>query len=234
MKVPDRWNRPLVRRALGIAAGLLVLWAAAGFLVLPHLLRPFAERRLTDVLHRPVTLRRLSLNPFALSATLEGLEVKEKGGSGPFFSFERLYANLQAVSLLKGGPVIRAITLTRPSLALVRNEDGTYNVQDLLDEASKPKPSEKPLRFSINNIRVEGGSLDFDDRPERTKHTVRDVKIGIPFLSNIPSQVEITTQPVFEAKVNGAPFALRGQAKPFSQTHETRVDLDVADVDLPH
>ncbi len=235
MKVPDRWNRPLVRRALGIAAGLLVLWAAAGFLVLPHLLRPFAERKLTDVLHRPVTLRRLSLNPFALSATLEGLDVKEKEGAGPFFSFERLYVNLEAVSVLRGGPVIRAITLTKPSVALIRNEDGKYNCQDLLDEASKPKsPEEKPLRFSLNNIGVEGGSVDFDDRPKGTKHTVRDVRIGIPFLSNIPSKVEITTLPVFEAKVNGAPFALRGKTKPFSQTHETSVDLNIADLDVPY
>src|SRR6266542_4132368 len=235
MKVPDRWNRPLVRRALGIAAGLLVLWAAAGFLVLPHLLRPFAERKLTDVLHRPVTLRRLSLNPFALSATLEGLDVKEKEGAGPFFSFERLYVNLEAVSVRRGGPVIRAITLTKPSVALIRNEDGNYNCQDLLDEASKPKsPEGKPLRFSLNNIGVEGGSVDFDDRPKGTKHTVRDVRIGIPVLSNIPSKVEITTLPVFEAKVNGAPFALRGKTKPFSQTHETSVDLNIADLDVPY
>jgi hypothetical protein len=235
MKLPDRWNRPLARKALGIAAGLLVLWAVAGFLVLPHFLRQVAERKLAGLLHRPVTLRRLSLNPFALSATLEGLDVKEKGGAGPFFSFERLYVNLEAVSLFKGGPVIRAITLTKPSFAFVRNEDGTYNFQDLLDEASKPKsPDETPLRLSLNNIRVEGGSVDFDDRPKQTKHTVRDVEIGIPFLSNIPSQVEITTQPVFKAKVNGAPFALHGKTKPFSQTRETTVDLEFADVDLAY
>ncbi len=235
MKLPDSWNRPLARRAVGIAVALLVLWAVAGFLVLPAILRPVVERRLGDVLHRPVTLSRLSINPFALSATLEGLEVKEKGGAGPFFSFERLYLNLQAISVLKGGPVVRAVTLVKPSLLLVRNEQGRYNFQDLLDEASKPKPpKEKPLRFSLNNIRVEGGSVDFDDRPERTKHTVRDMNLGIPFLSNIPSQVEITTQPAFEAKVNGAPFALHGETKPFSQTHETRLDLEVADVDLPH
>ncbi len=235
MKLPDRWNRPLARKALGIAVALFVLWAAAGFLVLPRILRPVAERKLAEHLHRPVTLRRLSFNPFALSATLEGLDVKEKEGAGPFFSFERLYVNLEAVSVLRGGPVIRAITLTKPSVALVRNEDGRYNCQDLLDEASKPKsPEEKPLRFSLNNIGVEGGSVDFDDRPKGTKHTVRDVRIGIPFLSNIPSKVEITTQPVFEAKVNGAPFALRGTSKPFSQTHETAVDLSVGDVDLPY
>jgi hypothetical protein len=235
MKALESLNRPVVRKVLLVAVGLIVLWTVAGFLLLPGLLRPVAERKLSEALHRPVTLRKLSLNPFTLAATLEGLDVKEKGGKGPFFSFERLYVNLAAVSLLKRAPVIREVTLTKPSVALVRNEDGTYNVQDLIDEASKPKPpDEKPMRFSVNNIRVEGGSVDFDDRPVRTKHAVRDIRIGIPFLSNIPSQVDIRTQPVFEAKINGAPFALHGSTKPFSQTRETSVDLNVADLDLPH
>src|SRR6185369_10470805 len=142
-------------------------------------LRPVVERKIAERLHRPATLRGLSLNPFALSVTLEGLDVKDRGGGGPFLSIGRLYVNLEAASILRGGPVIRAITLTKPALTIVRNEDRTYSFQDLLDEASKPKPApapdkaEKPLRFSVNNIRVEDGSLDFDDRAEKTKHTVR-------------------------------------------------------------
>jgi uncharacterized protein DUF748 len=235
MKLPAGIRPPTVRKALAVLAGLLLFWAVAGFLVLPGLLRPVAERKLSELLHRPVKLRRLALNPFSLSVTLDGLEIREKGGAGPFVAFERFSVNLEAVSLFKGGPVTRSITLTRPSVSLIRNEDGTYNVQDLLDEASRPKPAnEKPLRFSLNNIRIEGGSLDFDDRPDRTKHAIRDIAIGIPFLSNIPSKVEITTTPVFHARVNGAPFDLRGSAKPFSQTHETTVDLNIADLDLPY
>ena len=237
MTFRDRLNRPRTRRALAITAGILVLWAVVGFLVLPRFLRPVVERKLAAVLHRPVTLSRLSLNPFTLTAAFEGLDVKERNGAGPFFSFERLSVNLEAVSLFKGGPVIRAITLTGPSLALVRRDDGTYNVQDLLDEFTKSKPSaepQKPLRFSLNNIRIEKGSVDFDDRPKRTKHAVRGLTIGVPFLSNIPSKVEITTLPVFEANVNGAAFALRGRTKPFSRSRETVVDLDFTDVDLPY
>jgi len=86
----------------------------------------------------------------------------------------------------------------------------------------------------VNNIEVFDGSVDFDDRPKQTKHTIHGLRIGIPFLSNIPSKVEITTQPVFEAKVNGSPFALHGETKPFSETRETTLDLVFDDVDLPH
>ena len=112
MKVQEMWGRPRVRKAAILAAGLLVFWVVLGFLALPLLLRPFLERKLAEQLHRPVTLRRLSLNPFTLSGTLEGLDVREKGGAGPFFSFERLYVNFEAISLLKATPVVRAVTLT--------------------------------------------------------------------------------------------------------------------------
>ena len=240
LNVKEAIRHPRTRKAAGVVAAALVLWAVTGFLVLPHFLRPVVESKLAEQLHRPVTVRGLSLNPFALSVTLEGLDVKAKGGTGPFFALERLYVNLEAISIFRGGPVIRALTLTKPSVTVVRNEDGTYNVQDLLDEALKPKPAERsekketPLRFSVNNILVEGGSLDFDDRLERTKHTVRDLRIGIPFLSNIPSKVEITTQPVFEARVNGTPFSLHGTTKPFSESRETTVDIEFSDLDVPH
>ncbi len=234
MSLLEALKQPRTRRILIWTLGVVVLWAVLGFLVLPPILRPLLEKRLAEALHRPVRLQRLSLNPFTLSATLEGLDVKEKDGAGLFFSFDRLHVNLEAISVFAGGPVIREITLTKPSIAIVRSEDGTYGFQDLLDEALKPSKKGSPLRFSVNNIRVEGGSVDFDDRPKRSKHRVRDLRIGVPFLSNIPSKVEISTLPVFEANVNGARFELHGKTKPFSETRETTLEIGFGDVDLPY
>ena len=234
MNLRETIRRRSTRRVIGVLAALLALWTVVGFLVLPHFLRPVLERKLAASLHRPVSIRSLSMNPFALSAALDGLVVKERGGAGTFLSVERAYVNLESVSLFRRAPVLREITVTSPSVHVVRNADGAYNFQDLIDESSKTRPAAEPVRFSLNNIRVEGGSVDFDDRLKGVRHTVRNVRIGIPFLSNIPSQVEITTQPVFQAIVNGAPFALHGRTKPFSPTRETTVELDLSDVDLPY
>ncbi len=228
---------PRLKRLLVVVSGLLLLWAIVGFLALPRLLRPVVERKLAERLQRPVALGSLSINPFTLSATLGNLAVRDRDG-GPFFSFETLYLNLESSSIFRGGPVLSAVRVSKPSLSVVRRPDGRYSFQDLLDGASKPEPGEegkpaKPLRFSLNNIEVFDGSVDFDDRPKQTKHTVRDLRIGIPFLSNIPSKVEITTQPAFEATVNGSPFSLHGKTKPFSETRETTLDVVFDDVDLP-
>ena len=165
MSLSETIRRPRVRKSLAVFTVLLGLWTVVGFLVLPRFLRSVVERKLAESLHRPVSVRGLSLNPFSLSATLEGLAVQEKGGAGPFLSLERAYLNLEAISLLRRAPVIREITLTKPLIHVVRNEDGRYNFQDLLDDAARPKPAGKPFRFSLNNIRIEEGSADFDDRP---------------------------------------------------------------------
>lgn len=231
----ERARSPRGRRDAAVAGALLALWAMVGFVVLPMVLRPVVERKIGETLHRKATLKGLAINPFALSVTLKGLDVKDRDGTSPFVSFESLYVNAEAVSVFRGGPVLSAITLVKPAVTLVRNADGTYGVQDLIDEFGKPTPKDdKPLRFSLNNIRLLDGRIDFDDRPKKTKHTIRDLEIGIPFLSNIPSKVEITTLPVFRAKVNGAPFDLAGKTKPFSGTRETTLDLDFTDVDLPY
>ncbi|MGE5716434.1 MAG: hypothetical protein ACM369_07290, partial [Acidobacteriota bacterium] len=154
----ERLRGSRIRKAAAVAGALLVSWGVLGFLVLPPLLRSTVERKIAGTLHRRATLRALSINPFTLSVTLKGLEVKERDGTNPFLSFESLYVNAEASSIFRAGPVLRAITLVKPSLSIVRKEDATYNIQDLIDELGRPKvKDDRPLRFSLNNIRIEGG-----------------------------------------------------------------------------
>ena len=68
----ERFRSRHIRRAAAITGGLLVFWAVLGFLVLPAILRPVLERKIAEALHRQATLKGLSINPFALSATLKG------------------------------------------------------------------------------------------------------------------------------------------------------------------
>ena len=90
------------------------------------------------------------------------------------------------------------------------------------------------MRFSVNNIEVVDGGADFSDEPAQKKHTVRAVNIGVPFLSNIPSQIETFVQPGLSAVVNGTRYAVQGNTKPFADSLETTLDVNVADLDLPY
>ncbi len=229
--------RPKLRRYALWAAVALAVFSIVGFFVLPPIVKSVLVKRLSESLHRPVAIQAIRINPFALSTRVLGFSLGDRDGAGPFFSFDELYLNLEAASLVRRGPVLREILLKAPRVTLIRNEDSTYNFSDLLGgPAPEPKPSqeEKPLRYSLNNIRIVGGSVDFDDRPKHTRHTVRDLSVAIPFLSNLPHAVGIFVKPAFEAKINGTAVTLEGKTKPFSKTRETTVDLDVRDFEIPH
>ena len=232
--IAELLGRRRIRLALIWSTVAVAVYALLGFFALPPLVRSIAVRKLAAELHRPVGIERVEINPFVLSVRVLGLSVKERNGGETFFSASEIYANFQLSSLLRRGPVVRELTLASPYLRVVRNPDQSYNFSDLLVRPAPPPGQEsKPLRYSLNNIQVERGSLDFDDLPKHARHTVRDLYLGIPFLSNLPYQTEIFVEPAFQAKVNGSRLALYGKTKPFSDSLETSVEIDVRDVDLP-
>ena len=224
-------SRPRVRRiAMWIAAAVAAI-AVIGFLALPPLLRPWLERTLSRALERQVTIERLRLNPFALSVTLEGLSIAERGSGPPAFTLAELYANAEAQSLLRWAPVISELTITRPTLHVVRNADRSYNFSDLIDRALAGA-SGPPPGFSISNIRVIDGRIDFDDLPEQRQHQITEIALGIPFVSSLPAQVDIEVEPSFRALVNGRPVAITGETRPFEDTHETALHWGLTGVPL--
>ena len=181
MNMPENLPTPRARKLLAVAACFLVFWAVMGFLVLPAVLRPVVERKIGEALHRKAALAGMSINPFTLSVSLQGLDVKDRDGTSPFLSFERLYVNPEVSSVFRRGPILRAVALVKPAVTLVRNADATYSVQDLLEEYSKPRPKdERPLRLLRQQHPGLGRQRRLRRPPEETKHAVRDVLIGIP------------------------------------------------------
>ena len=186
-----------------------------------------------------MTIEQIKINPYALSLTVRGFLVKDKGGSEKFVSFDELYVNLQSISALKFALVLREIRLKQPYINIKRMNETVYNFSDLLENkeakpAEKPAEKSKPLRFSLNNIKIENGGIDFWDGPKNTKHAIRELTIGIPSLSNIPAQIETFVQPAFSAKINETPYALQGKTKPFADSLETTFDIDIKDLDIPY
>jgi hypothetical protein len=71
------------RRARTISwalAGLLVIFALVGFFAVPPILKSKLEETLSQVLHRPVTVEAVRVNPFAPSVAVRGLSVRERTG----------------------------------------------------------------------------------------------------------------------------------------------------------
>lgn len=227
--------RPRARKALVGAAVVLVLFTLVGFFAVPPLARSYLVKTLSRTLHREVSIREISVNPYALTVTVDGLSIGERGAPGTFLSFGRLHANLEIASVVKRGIVLREIRLVRPYVNLVRDRTGRYNFSDLVEEFAAPKKEPSaPLRFSLNNIQIDNGAVNFWDGPKRTGHEVREMTVRIPFLSNFSYAVETFVEPLFRARINGHPVSLTGRTKPFSGTLESVVDLRADGLPIPH
>ncbi|CAI09727.1 conserved hypothetical protein [Aromatoleum aromaticum EbN1] len=216
-------------------AGIVVVIAILGFLILPPVARHFGARLLGDSIGRTVTIEKVRINPFALSMTVSGFNIAEADGQGNALSFGTLYANLEAESLLRGGPVLRELRLERPQAHLVRLDGGRHNWSDVLERfAAKPQQEEKKgeARFSLNNIRVIDGKLLVEDRPVGLEHELSAINIGLPFLSNLPSKVELFVEPELSALVNGRPLQVTGQSRPFAPDRETALGIDLDGFDF--
>ncbi len=228
-------SRRWLRNSLIGACAFLVVVAIAGFLIAPPVLKNVLVGKLSETLHRKTAIREVAVNPFALSVSVRGFVLDARNGTDPFLAFDELYVNLEAVSLFRGGPIFKEVRLERPVLRVVRTDANTYNFSDLLEEfASKPDAAEKkPVRFSLNNIRLHGGAVEFRDDPKNRVHKVTDIELSVPFVSNIPYYVNRYVQPYFGAKVNGTPVDLRGRTKPFADSRETSFDVDIRRFDIP-
>jgi hypothetical protein len=222
-------------KAFLVFAVLVALVGIAGFLILPPILKSVLSEKLSTALHREVAIEKITVNPCVLSATLKGVIIKERDRSSPFLSFEELYVNAEGIySLVKGALILEEIRLTRPCVNLSRSESATYNFSDLIPKEEEKKEGGKPFLFSINNIRIIDGSIDFDDGPTKIRHSVRKMNLSVPFISNIRHYANDYVEPRFSAVINGELCELTGKTKPFLESRETSFDVDIRDIDIPY
>jgi uncharacterized protein involved in outer membrane biogenesis len=221
----------------------LLIWSGAVFLAvalfaffgLPPLMRSFLMRTLSDTLHREVTIQQIKINPLTLSLAVRGVMVKDRETPDTFASFDQLFINLQSFSALRWALILKEVRLDRPYIRIVRHQDGSYNFSDLLEAGSSDQGGgAASSRFLLNNIRIADGSVDLLDQPKQTNHTVRDLNIVVPFLSNYSDYIETSVEPRVSATINDSRYVLEGKIKPFASSRQTTFDIEVTDLDIPH
>jgi hypothetical protein len=239
----DVFRKRWVRRTALILAAVFILFGLFGYLVLPGIIKTQAEKAVTAALHRRFTIERVDVRPYSLAVSVEGVKLYEPDGQTVFVSFQDLQARVSASSLVHLAPVVKEVHLVGPFVHLTRTAPNRYSTDDIVAAlaASKGAEGRSPAeaqsakagaRFSVYNIRIDGGRFEFDDRPAGAHHTVADFTLGIPFISSLPSQEEVFVEPLLSAVINGSPLVIKGRARPFAPTREAIVDLDLDQVDL--
>lgn len=224
------FRAPRFRKTAAWAGGLFAAFGLLGFLAAPPLLKSLLTGQLEAALQRKVSIESLALNPYTLSASVAGLSVKTPQGQ-ELFGFDTLHVDLEASSLWHGGPVVRELRLDGPRLQVTRLGEAHYDISDLVDKWSRPSDSPTPP-FALGNIQVSGGKLVLLDQPSGARHTLSDLALRLPFISSLPYYAEIYVEPHFSARIDGAPLLLQGRSKPFADSHESELNLDLEGADL--
>ncbi|NZD44366.1 DUF748 domain-containing protein [Sphaerotilus sulfidivorans] len=234
---PHRPHR-LLRAATIMLAGLLLLWLLA-WLALPPLLKSLVERQASQALGRTVTLERVSIRPWAMDLAIERLRIGAAPGAPsaePLLEVARLRADLDAASLWQLAPVVAALEIEAPTLRLTRTAKGRYDIDDLIARLAAPSPAPQPehgpARFALHNLRLSGGSVHFDDRPTGRIHQLGELTLTLPFLSTLPSQVEIEVAPRLAFVLDGARFDSQAQGRPFAPHRRTQASFSLPQLDL--
>jgi uncharacterized protein involved in outer membrane biogenesis len=220
-------SRPRLRKTLIGLAVFIVLFGLFGFFAAPHLVRYLAEKHGSEFLGRQLTLKEVSINPYTLELSLSDLKVLEANGKDDALTLGGLAVDVEWSSLFRGAPVVRAVRVDQPWVRLARIDEATYNFSDVLKKILDQPPSEEPARFSINNIELHGGRIEIDDQPLAREHVISDIEIGLPFVSNLPSDVELHVEPSIAARVNDAVFALKGRVRPFIDEREATLKIEL-------
>ncbi len=216
----------------------LVIFTLFGFFAAPPILKSVLLKDLSASLNRDVSIGKISVNPFTLRLKIEKILIAEKGSKETLFSLDEMESKVSP-AIIKGNIVLRRMYLKNPCLNIIRNDDGTYNISDLIEKKSPQGPAagtvkkSTPLAFAFRGVVVENGSVDFLDGPLKKKHIVRELNLTVPFISNIPRDIKTDVQPLLSLKVNGSPYVIRGKTKPFADSRETSVDINIDNIDIP-
>lgn len=232
----SKWGR----RAFFWVAGILILWGV-GWLLLPPIAKSQLERLASAQLGRPVSVGALDFKPWSLELTIRDLTIGRTDGlvdSPQQLQVKRIYMDIELQSLLRLAPVVDAFEIDAPQLQLTHLGGGRYDIDDILARlnASRSdavqKPDDSPMGFALYNLAMSQGSVDFHDKSTGRAHELRELRISVPFLSNLSSQRTVLVQPHVAFSLNGSQFDTNAQGTPFAQTHKAEVTLKVANLDL--
>ena len=184
-------------RTYGTWIGALVVLLLLAQLGLPFLLqtrrmRAYLLSHLEKSFGRPVEARNFSMDilPFP-RVDVEGVSIGENLAFGHeyFLRADRMTANVRWLGLLRGHFDFGTISLSRPSLILVRNESGRWNLEGWLPPAAA-KSSTTPIAFGPQSPAASGNHLqkiEFDEG--RINFKTGDEKRPFAF-TNVSGSVE--------------------------------------------
>lgn len=168
---------------LGFIFGL-VAFLSLIVVVLPNVLRGWAESRLTDVLVHKVEIDHLDLNVLTGQIAIDGFRIRSKGDGLDLMVIQQIAAEVDAFALLRRNISLQRLEIVSPVVHLVRTENSLWNVPTI-GKRDSSSDSETGISFTIQHAVLRDGSLTIEDRsasPARTEQ-VNDIELTLQDIS---------------------------------------------------
>src|SRR5271168_346265 len=227
-------------RKIGIIVLSVVLFLGlATYIAVPPILRHVLTGPVAASIHRDVTVGKIRFNLYRLKLDLDQLHVAERGDpQKPFVDLGHLAVKVSWCSVWRLAPVVGEVVVDKPNIHIVRKSQQEFNFSDLLESTPapqpvKPAPPGAPQKFAVSNIQLRDGEITIDDQLLGKQHKVEDIQVNVPFIANLPSDVDVFVQPLLQMVIDGSPLRIAGVAKPFTATRDSVVDLKLHKLDLP-
>jgi hypothetical protein len=143
---------------------LLVLYAAAGFLLAPWLFQRYVPPYLQQKLERDVTVGEVRVNPFLLNMELRDVVIEGRHGS-PVFAADRLFADLAITGLFRRAWTVDELSFEGLRAHLVLERDGSLNVVEMVGQLSSEEatPDRQAPALIVRQLSVPAARLVFTD-----------------------------------------------------------------------
>lgn len=221
------------RRRAAIAAlavlALVALHALVGTVLLPWLVRRQVPAVAAGRLHRRVTLAGMRFNPYTLTATFVGVDLRDRDGT-PLLAADTVVVDLAARSALRRAVVLDELRLHHPAAVLRLGPDGRPTVADLFEGTDADSSAGMP-RVAIRHALLRAGELDLVDESRRPvyREEFRDLALELNDISTLPD--EDGSHALTARFASGATIAWRGHGVLEPLQLEGR--FDVAGLRLP-
>jgi hypothetical protein len=179
-----RWQR----WSVGVA-GMLFVYSALGFWLLPRLLLEQIPKLGQSELARKATLGAVRFNPFTLRLELRDVRLAEADGA-PLLAIAELDARLEWRSLAQRAWRLAEVRICAPRMDLTIGADGRFNLAELMATLDRRPHSDDPAppRLVIARFALEHGTVRLQDRRVGYDDAITPIDIALSNVSTLVNE----------------------------------------------
>jgi Domain of Unknown Function (DUF748) len=168
-----RLTKSTTVRIAAVLTLLIAVYALAGFVLAPKLLRSALMKDIPETLRVTPSVGDIHVNPFLFQVEIKDFSLASAAGE-KLLGFERLFVDFELSSIWHRAYSFVNIDIAVPVVNAIVAPDGSLNLLQLRPKPSPPSSSSEPLpALRIHSFRVSKGAVSYEDRSRPSAFAAR-------------------------------------------------------------